>query len=58
MRHLVLAAKAVARNSRALILLNPRPLVSDALIKAGLCAILPIVHSEDETKATLSRYAG
>ena len=58
MRHLVLAAKAVARNSRALILLNPRPLVSDALIKAGLCTIVPIVHSEDEAKATLSRYAG
>jgi len=34
MRHLVLAAKAVARNSRALVLLNPRPLVKDALIKA------------------------
>jgi anti-anti-sigma factor len=58
MRHLVLAAKAVARNSRALILLNPRPLVSDALIKAGLCTIVPIVHSEDEAKATFSRYAG
>ena|SRR5271170_2564355 len=58
MRHLVIAAKAVARNSRTLVLLNPRPLVREVLIKAGLVTVLPIVHSEDEAKATLSRYAG
>ena len=58
MRHLVIAAKAVARNSRTLVLLNPRPLVRDALTKAELLTILPMVHSEDEAKATLSRYAG
>jgi anti-anti-sigma factor len=53
MRHLVLAAKA--RKSRTLVLLNPRPLVRDALTKAELVTILPIVQSEDEAKAALSR---
>jgi anti-anti-sigma factor len=55
MRHLVLAAKAVARKSRSLVLLNPRPLVRDVLTKAELVTILPIVQSEDEAKAALSR---
>jgi anti-anti-sigma factor len=55
MRHLVLAAKAVARKSLTLVLLNPRPLVRDALTKAELVTILPIVQSEDEAKAALSR---
>jgi anti-anti-sigma factor len=54
MRHLVLAARAVARRSRNLILLNPRPLVRDALTKAGLVIILRIVDSEDEAKTALS----
>jgi anti-anti-sigma factor len=52
MRHLVLAARAVARRSRNLIL--PRPLVRDALTKAGLIIILRIVDSEDEAKTALS----
>jgi len=55
MRHLVLAAKAVARKSRSLVLINPRPLVRDVLTKAELVTILPIVQSEDEAKAALSR---
>ena len=54
MRHLVLAAKAVGRKSRTLVLLNPRPLVRDALTKAELENILPIVQSEDEAMAALS----
>jgi anti-sigma B factor antagonist len=57
-RHLVLAAKTVARNSRILVLLNPKPLVSDVLTTAGLLTILPIVTSEQEAEAALSRYAG
>ena len=57
-RHLVLAAKTVARNSRTLVLLNPKPLVSDVLTTAGLLTILPIVNSEHEAEAALSRYAG
>jgi anti-anti-sigma factor len=57
MRHLVIAAKTVARNSRTLILLYPRPLVAIALIHAGLHHMLPIVHSEDEARAVLSRHA-
>ena len=56
-RHLVLAAKTVARNSRILVLLNPKPLVSDVLLTAGLQTILPIVRSQQEAEATLSRYA-
>lgn len=54
MRHLVLAARAVACRSRNLILLNPRPLVRDALTKGGLVTILRIVDSEDEAKTALS----
>ena len=57
-RHLVLAAKTVARNSRILVLLNPKPVVSDVLVTAGLATILPIVRSEQEAVATLSRHAG
>jgi anti-anti-sigma factor len=58
MRHLVIAAKTVACNSRILVLLYPRPLVAVALIHAGLHRMLPIVHSEDEARAVLSRHAG
>src|SRR5271154_801458 len=50
-RHLVIAAKTVACNSRRLVLLYPRPLVAMALIQAGLHHILPIVHSEEEARA-------
>jgi anti-anti-sigma factor len=57
-RHLVLAAKTVARNSRTLVLLNPKPLVSDVLTTAGLHTILPIVRSEREAEAALMRHAG
>ena len=57
-RHLVLAAKTVARNSRTLVLLNPKPLVSDVLITSGLQTVLPIVRSEQEAEAALSRCAG
>ena len=55
MRHLVVAAKTAARRSRNLVLLNPRPLVRDALTKAELVTILPIVQSEAEAEAALSR---
>jgi anti-anti-sigma factor len=57
-RHLVLAAKTVARNSRTLVLLNPKPLVADVLTTAGLQTILPMFHSEQEAAAILSRYPG
>ena len=57
-RHLVLAAKTVARNSRTLVLLNPKPLVVDVLTTAGLQMILPMFHSEQEAAAVLSRYPG
>jgi anti-anti-sigma factor len=53
-RHLVVAAKTVAKNSRKLVLLYPRPLVVMALIQAGLIHILPIAHSEEEARAVLS----
>lgn len=53
-RHLVLAAKAVARGSRKLVLLDPNPLVTGVLLTAGLQDLLPIVRSEDEARAALA----
>jgi anti-anti-sigma factor len=53
-RHLVTAAKAVARGSARLVLLDPSPLVTDVLITAGLDDFLPIVRSEDEARAVLA----
>jgi anti-sigma B factor antagonist len=55
MRHLVMAARAAAHNSRTLVLLNPMPLVANALIQAGLGDLLPVVSSEEEARAALSR---
>ena len=57
MRSFVLAAKALLPNGRVLVLLNPTPLVADALTKAGLHALLPMVQGEPEAQALLSRYA-
>ena len=56
-RHLVMAAKTVARTSRMLILLDPNPIVSEALVRAGLGDLLPIVRSEDEARTVLSAKA-
>jgi anti-anti-sigma factor len=53
-RHLVLAAKAVARGSRKLVLLDPNPLVTEVLVTAGLNDFLPIVRSEGKALAALS----
>jgi anti-anti-sigma factor len=55
MRSLVLAAKTLHRNAGTLVLLNPTPLVADALTKAGLQTLLPMVHSETEAQALLRR---
>jgi anti-anti-sigma factor len=53
-RHLVMAAKAVARGAGKLVLLDPTPLVTDVLVTAGLDDFLPIVRSEDEARAVLA----
>jgi anti-sigma B factor antagonist len=53
-RHLVMAAKAVARGSGKLVLLDPTPMVTDVLVTAGLDDFLPIVRSEDEARAMLT----
>jgi anti-anti-sigma factor len=53
-RHLVMAAKAVARGSSRLVLLDPSPLVTDVLVTAGLADFLPIVRSEDEARTVLT----
>ena len=53
-RHLVMAAKAVARGSGKLVLLDPTPLVTDVLVTSGLDDLLPIVRSEDEARAVLT----
>lgn len=54
-RHLVMAAKAVARGAGKLVLLDPTPLVTDVLVTSGLEDFLPIVRSEDEARALLTR---
>jgi anti-anti-sigma factor len=55
LRHLVMAAKAVARGAGMLVLLDPNPMVTEVLLTSGLQAILPIVRSEDEARAMLAR---
>jgi anti-anti-sigma factor len=57
-RHLVMAAKTVARRSGKLVLLAPNPLVTDVLVNAGLTNLLPIVRSDDEARAALAGTAG
>jgi anti-anti-sigma factor len=57
-RHLVIAAKTVARRSGKLVLLAPNPLVTDVLVNAGLTDLLPIVRSDDEARAALAGTAG
>jgi anti-anti-sigma factor len=52
-RHLVIAAKTVARSSRRLLLLSPNALVTDVLVTSGLQELLPIVRSDDEARAIL-----
>ncbi len=54
-RHLAIAAKTVARNSRKLILLSPNALVTEVLLTAGLQDLLPIARSDDEAKSLLTR---
>jgi hypothetical protein len=49
-----MAAKAVARGSGKLVLLDPTPLVTDVLVTSGLDDLLPIVRSEDEARAMLT----
>jgi stage II sporulation protein AA (anti-sigma F factor antagonist) len=53
-RHLVMAAKAVARGSRKLVLLDPTPMVTEVLVSAGLLDFLPIARSEDEARTVLT----
>jgi stage II sporulation protein AA (anti-sigma F factor antagonist) len=53
-RHLVMAAKAVARGAGKLVLLDPTPLVTEVLVTAGLSDLLPIVRSESEARAMLA----
>jgi anti-anti-sigma factor len=53
-RHLVMAAKAVARGAGKLVLLDPTPLVTEVLVTSGLQDLLPIVRSEDEARAVLA----
>jgi anti-anti-sigma factor len=52
-RHLIMAAKAVARGSKKLVLLDPSPMVTEVLVTAGLLDFLPIVRSEAEARTVL-----
>jgi anti-sigma B factor antagonist len=53
-RHLVMAAKAVARGAGKLVLLGPNPAVAEVLIVSGLEQLLPMVQSEDEARAAFA----
>ena len=57
MRSLVLAAKTLSHNARTLVLLNPTPLVADALTNAGLNTLLPMVHSDSAAQELASKYS-
>jgi stage II sporulation protein AA (anti-sigma F factor antagonist) len=57
-RHLVMAAKAVARGAGKLVLLGPTPMVAEVLVVSGLEQLLPIVRSEDEARAAFAGAAG
>ncbi len=50
-RHLVIAAKAIARGAGKLVLLAPTPMVTEVLVSTGLEQILPIVTSENDARA-------
>jgi len=52
-RHLVMAARAIARGNGRFVLLNPTPFVTEVLTTSGLLQILPIVRTEDEARAAL-----
>jgi anti-sigma B factor antagonist len=54
-RHLVMAAKAIARGHGKLVILGPNPAVTAVLMSAGVADILPIVASESEAKVTLGQ---
>ena len=53
-RHLVTAAKAIARGAGRLVLLDPNPAVTEVLVTAGLDQILPIARSEAEARTMLA----
>jgi anti-anti-sigma factor len=57
-RHLVMAAKAIARGHGKLIILAPNPAVTAVLMSAGVDEILPIVASESEAQETLAQTLG
>lgn len=53
-RHLVLAAKTLARHQGVLVLLGPTEFVTEVLTMSGVDKLLPIVRSEDEARAMLA----
>jgi anti-sigma B factor antagonist len=53
LRHLVSAAKALARRGGRLVLLSPSTLVSDVIVTSGLADLLPIVRSDSEAAAAI-----
>jgi anti-anti-sigma factor len=57
-RHLVMAAKAVARGAGKLVLLSPTPLVAEVLAVSGLEQLLPMVRSEGEARAAFAGAVG
>ncbi len=54
LRHLVMAAKTVARGAGKLVLLRPTPGVREVIVVSGLGEILPMVQSEVEARAAFA----
>ncbi|MGO9004259.1 MAG: STAS domain-containing protein [Beijerinckiaceae bacterium] len=52
-RHLVQAAKSIARGGGKLVLLKPTTVVTDVLVTSGFTDILPIVQSEADARTFL-----
>lgn len=50
-RHLVSAAKAVARRGGNVVLISPNDVVANVLTTAGISAMIPTVGSESEARA-------
>jgi anti-sigma B factor antagonist len=51
LRHLVSAAKAVARRGGSLVLLNPNAVVTEVITTSGLASLLPMQQSGGTTRS-------
>ena len=54
MRLILSTAKALGQHQHRMLLVNPQPMVREALSITGICKIVPIVDSVDDAKAQLA----